>query len=512
MHDQKILIIDYGSQYTQLIARRIRENNTYCEVINPQSINKKNYYNNAIGVILSGGPSSVINDNSYDLPDILFSKNIPVLGICFGMQLLCKKFNSKVKESASREYGKASLKIKKNVKIFKGIEKSLEVWMSHGDSVTTKPDNFSIIASTNKKSISAIKENDKEIYGFQFHPEVTHTLDDGKIIYNFVKNICKSKGSWTTKNIINNQISDIKKIVKKDNVILGLSGGVDSSVAAAIIHKAIKKQLTCIFIDNGLLRLDEKEQVEIGFKDFKNIKIIYVDASKLFLRRLKNITDPEEKRKVIGKAFIDVFQKEAKKIKNVKWLAQGTIYPDVIESAASSESAHLIKSHHNVGGLPKNMKLKLLEPLRELFKDEVRKIGVGLGIEKKLINRHPFPGPGLAVRILGEVKNEYADTLRQADHIFISMLHKRKLYNQISQAFTVFMPVKSVGVTGDGRSYGNVVSLRAVQTMDFMTAKPFNFPFDFLEEVSTKIINDVPGISRVCLDISSKPPATIEWE
>ena len=352
MHDQKILIIDYGSQYTQLIARRIRENNTYCEVINPRSINKQNHYNNAIGVILSGGPSSVINDNSYDLPDILFSKNIPVLGICFGMQLLCKKFNSKVKESTSREYGKAFLKIKKNVKIFKGIEKSLEVWMSHGDSVTTKPDNFSIIASTNKKGISAIKDNDKEIYGFQFHPEVTHTLDDGKIIYNFVKNICKSKGSWTTKNIINNQISDIKKIVKKDNVILGLSGGVDSSVAAAIIHKAIKKQLTCIFIDNGLLRLDEKEQVEIGFKDFKNIKIIYVDASKLFLRRLKNITDPEEKRKVIGKAFIDVFQKEAKKIKNVKWLAQGTIYPDVIESAASSESAHLIKSHHNVGGLP----------------------------------------------------------------------------------------------------------------------------------------------------------------
>ena len=512
MHEEKILVIDYGSQYTQLIARRIRENNTYCEVLSPESLIKIKNLDNILGVILSGGPNSVIENNNYDLPDLLFKKNTPLLGICFGMQLICKKFNGKIQESTSREYGKAKLEIKKDVPILNGLNKTLEVWMSHGDSVTEIPNNFSVIATTNKKSLSAIKSNDKEIYGIQFHPEVTHTLDEGKIIYNFVNKICGSKGKWTTKNIIDNQVSYIREKVQSDHVILGLSGGVDSSVAAAIIHKAIQSQLTCIFIDNGLLRLNEKEQVEKGFKDFKNIKIIYVDAAKLFLGRLNGVTDPEDKRKVIGKTFIDVFERESKKIKNAKWLAQGTIYPDVIESAASSENAHLIKSHHNVGGLPKDMNLKLLEPLRELFKDEVRKLGIELGIDSKLINRHPFPGPGLAVRILGEVKTEYADILRQADDIFIKMLHEKNLYNKISQAFTVFMPVKSVGVTGDGRSYGNVVSLRAVKTIDFMTAKPFNFPFEFLEEVSTKIINDVPDISRVCLDISSKPPATIEWE
>ena len=512
MHEEKILVIDYGSQYTQLIARRIRENNTYCEVLSPESLIKIKNLDNILGVILSGGPNSVIENNDYDLPDLLFEKNTPLLGICFGMQLICKKFNGKIQESTSREYGKAKLEIKKDVPILNGLNKTLEVWMSHGDSVTEIPNNFSVIATTNKKSLSAIKSNDKEIYGIQFHPEVTHTLDEGKIIYNFVNKICGSKGKWTTKNIIDNQVSYIREKVQSDHVILGLSGGVDSSVAAAIIHKAIQSQLTCIFIDNGLLRLNEKEQVEKGFKDFKNIKIIYVDAAKLFLGRLNGVTDPEDKRKVIGKTFIDVFERESKKIKNAKWLAQGTIYPDVIESAASSENAHLIKSHHNVGGLPKDMNLKLLEPLRELFKDEVRKLGIELGIDSKLINRHPFPGPGLAVRILGEVKTEYADILRQADDIFIKMLHEKNLYNKISQAFTVFMPVKSVGVTGDGRSYGNVVSLRAVKTIDFMTAKPFNFPFEFLEEVSTKIINDVPDISRVCLDISSKPPATIEWE
>ena len=512
MHEEKILVIDYGSQYTQLIARRIRENNTYCEVLSPESLIKIKNLDNILGVILSGGPNSVIENNDYDLPDLLFKKNTPLLGICFGMQLICKKFNGKIQESTSREYGKAKLEIKKDVPILNGLSKTLEVWMSHGDSVTEIPNNFSVIATTNKKSLSAIKSNDREIYGIQFHPEVTHTLDEGKIIYNFVNKICRSKGEWTTKNIIDNQVSHIREKVQSDHVILGLSGGVDSSVAAAIIHKAIQSQLTCIFIDNGLLRLNEKEQVEKGFKDFKNIKIIYVDAAKLFLGRLNGVTDPEDKRKVIGKTFIDVFERESKKIKNAKWLAQGTIYPDVIESAASSENAHLIKSHHNVGGLPKDMNLKLLEPLRELFKDEVRKLGIELGIDSKLINRHPFPGPGLAVRILGEVKTEYADILRQADDIFIKMLHEKNLYNKISQAFTVFMPVKSVGVTGDGRSYGNVVSLRAVKTIDFMTAKPFNFPFEFLEEVSTKIINDVPDISRVCLDISSKPPATIEWE
>ncbi len=512
MLEEKILVIDYGSQYTQLIARRVRENNAFCEVHHSEYLNDQSNFNNVIGIILSGGPNSVSKNNDYDLPDILFKKNIPILGICFGMQLICKKFNGKVKKTSSGEYGKASLEIIKNVKILEGLEKYLEVWMSHGDSVVELPKDFSSIATTNTEGFSAIKADNQEIYGIQFHPEVTHTLDSGKIISNFVKNICCSRGGWTTKNIIEQQVSRIKEKVKDDHVILGLSGGVDSSVAAAIIHQAIKKKLTCIFIDNGLLRLNEKEQVKEGFKDFKNINIIYVDASNIFLERLKNVFDPEEKRKIIGKTFIDVFQEEAKKIKNAKWLAQGTIYPDVIESAASSDQAHLIKSHHNVGGLPKDMELRLLEPLRELFKDEVRKLGIELGLDKKLINRHPFPGPGLAVRILGEVKKDYADILRQADNIFIEMLHERNLYNKISQAFTVFMPVKSVGVTGDGRTYGNVVSLRAVKTIDFMTAKPFEFPFSFLEEVSTKIINNVPGISRVCLDISSKPPATIEWE
>ena len=512
MQEQKILIIDYGSQYTQLIARRVRENNSYCEVVLPSSLDNFKDFNNIIGIILSGGPTSTVSNDSYDLPDSIFEANLPILGICFGMQLICKKFDGIVKESSSREYGKAVLEISKEHKIFENINRSIEVWMSHGDSVTKISNDFDVIASTKTKSLSAIKMKNKEIYGIQFHPEVTHTLDDGKIIYNFVNKICNSKSEWTTKNIIAQQISAIKDKVKDDNVILGLSGGVDSSVAAGILYRAIESQLTCIFIDNGLLRLNEKNQVEKSFKDFKNIKILYVDASNLFLERLKGVSDPEEKRKVIGKAFIDVFQNEAKKIDNAKWLAQGTIYPDVIESAASSENAHLIKSHHNVGGLPKDMNLKLIEPLRELFKDEVRQLGIELGVKKELINRHPFPGPGLAVRILGEVKKEYADLLREADNIFINMLHEKNMYDQISQAFTVFMPVKSVGVTGDGRSYGNVLSLRAVKTVDFMTAKPFSFSFDFLEEVSSRIINEVPGISRVCLDISSKPPATIEWE
>ncbi len=512
MQRQIILVVDYGSQYTQLIARRVRENISYCEVILPSSLDNYKDFNDVIGIILSGGPNSTVNNDEYDLPDSIFKFNLPILGICFGMQLICKKFGGIIKESSSREYGKAELEIIKENKIFENMNKFVEVWMSHGDSVTKISNDFDLIASTKTKSLSAIKMKNKEIYGIQFHPEVTHTLDDGKIIYNFVNKICNSKSEWTTKNIIAQQVLLIKDKVKDDNVILGLSGGVDSSVAAGILHRAIGRQLTCIFIDNGLLRLNEKDQVEKSFKDFKGIKIHYIDASNLFLERLKGVSDPEEKRKVIGKAFIDVFQNEAKKIDNAKWLAQGTIYPDVIESAASSENTHLIKSHHNVGGLPKDMNLSLVEPLRELFKDEVRQLGIELGIKKELINRHPFPGPGLAVRILGEVKKEYADLLREADNIFISMLHEKNMYDEISQAFTVFMPVKSVGVTGDGRSYGNVISLRAVKTIDFMTAKPFNFPFDFLEEVSSKIINQVPGISRVCLDISSKPPATIEWE
>ena len=516
-HQDKILILDFGSQYTQLIARRIREIGVFSELV-PFDIDFEYIKDSPPkGIILSGGPDNVINVDSARVEPKIFGLNIPILGICYGMQTMSVQLGGDAKSAMKHEYGFASVNVEKSdSKLFGHIVKkdnsnSLDVWMSHGIEVSRMPDGFELIASSKNCAIAAIENSEKNFFGLQFHPEVTHTIKGKEILERFI-DICNCQKEWTVKNIVKNAISNLRNTLGDKKVVLGLSGGVDSSVSAAIIHKAIGSRLTCIFIDNGLLRLNEKIQVEKSFKDFKGIKIIYIDASDFFLKRLNGIIDPEEKRKIIGKTFIDVFQDEAKKINNTQWLAQGTIYPDVIESAASSENAHLIKSHHNVAGLPENMNLKLVEPLRELFKDEVRKLGIELGIDKQLINRHPFPGPGLAVRILGEVKKEYADILREADNIFIEMLHEKNLYNNISQAFTVFMPVKSVGVTGDGRAYGNVVSLRAVKTIDFMTAKPFDFPFDFLEEVSTKIINEIPSISRVCLDISSKPPATIEWE
>ena len=510
----KILIIDFGSQYTQLIARRVREIGVYCEIYSHQSNLKSIKEFDANGIILSGGPETVKQKGSPKVPNGIFDLDIPILGICYGMQTITKQLGGKVELAKKREFGHADLKISsQGGGLFKNIkDKTTSVWMSHGDHVTKLPKGFKVIAKSSNSPIAAFFEPEKKIYGLQFHPEVTHTPQGKKLLKNFVRDICNCQGLWNSKNIIDKAVSEIRQKVGKDKVLLGLSGGVDSSVVAALLHKAIGDQLHCIFVDNGLLRLHEGEQVMETFSRSFGMKVVRANAGKAFFKDLKGKSDPEDKRKAIGKTFIDVFLKEARKDKKVKWLAQGTIYPDVIESAASSDNAHLIKSHHNVGGLPKDMDLKLLEPLRELFKDEVRKLGIDIGVEPKLINRHPFPGPGLAVRILGEVKVEYANILRKADDIFIEMLNEKKLYNNVSQAFAVFMPVKSVGVTGDGRSYGNVVSLRAVKTIDFMTAKPFEFPFNFLEEVSTRIINEVPEISRVCLDISSKPPATIEWE
>ncbi|MEC7886159.1 MAG: glutamine-hydrolyzing GMP synthase [Pseudomonadota bacterium] len=512
MENKSIIIIDYGSQYTQLIARRIRENKTYCEIF-PYDVSLEKIKNhNPIGVILSGGPNSVTKSFDNTLLKYFIMSDIPILGICFGMQAICKEFGGTVVESQKREYGSAIFKINEMDPLFHGSKNSFEVWMSHGDSVTIVPNEFKLIGSTGENNISAIKHKSKLIYGLQFHPEVTHTEDKGKIIENYVNNICNSKNEWSIKNIVSSSIQSIQDEVKNESVILGLSGGVDSSVAAAIINKAIGSQLTCIFVNNGLLRLNEEEQVKNAFRSFKGIKIKFVNAEKIFLDNLKGVVDPEQKRKIIGNTFIDVFQNEAEKIKDARWLGQGTIYPDVIESAAESSSAHLIKSHHNVGGLPENMKLKLIEPLRKLFKDEVRLLGKEIGLSEEIINRHPFPGPGLGVRILGEVKSEFADILREADNIYISMIREAKLYDKISQAFSVFIPSKTVGVTGDGRVYSYIIALRAVGTEDFMTAKPFRFPNGFIEDVATRIINEVPNISRVCYDISSKPPATIEWE
>ena len=511
MKNEKILIVDFGSQYTQLIARRVRENKVYSEIIT-YSKNLNLDLAEVKGVILSGGPSSVKDTFDKKFLTILINSNIPMLCICYGMQAVAKFFGSSVKSKKIREYGKANLKVLKESNIFRGCNENFQVWMSHGDSVTNINNNFEVIASSGNNKISAIKHKNKELYGLQFHPEVTHTNDGGRIIKNFLVKICKIKKTWNPKNIISEIISDIKSLIGDDRVILGLSGGVDSSVAAALINKAIGKNLTCIFINNGLLRLNEEKEVKMAFKKFKNLNITYVNAESLFLKRLKGVINPEEKRKIIGKTFVDVFQKEARKFKNAKWLGQGTIYPDIIESAGTSVNAHLIKSHHNVGGLPKSLKLGLVEPLKNLFKDEVRIIGRELGLDKSLIMRHPFPGPGLSVRIIGEVKKRYADILRKADHIFISRLKDTNQYYEISQAFAVFLPIKTVGVTGDGRAYEYVISLRAVETSDFMTASPVNFDNEFLNIVSTEIINAVPEVARVCYDISSKPPATIEWE
>ena len=521
IHADRVLILDFGSQYTQLIARRVREAGVYSE-IHPWDLPENEIRAFAPrAIILSGGPETVTAEAAPRAPDVVFELGVPVLGICYGMQTMAAQLGGKVEMAEHHEYGYAQVRARGHTALLRDIEDHtspegyglLDVWMSHGDRVEKMPPGFRLMASTDSAPIAGMADEDRHFYGIQFHPEVTHTRQGQRIIERFVHDIAGCQALWTADNIIDDSVARIREQVGSDQVLLGLSGGVDSSVVAALLHKAIGDQLTCVFVDNGLLRYQEGDQVMTTFAKHMGVKVIRVDAENRFLRALKGVTDPEQKRKIIGNLFIEVFEEEAEKLTDVKWLAQGTIYPDVIESAgAKTGKAHLIKSHHNVGGLPEFMKLKLLEPLRELFKDEVRKLGVELGLPYDMVYRHPFPGPGLGVRILGEVKKEYADTLRLADHIFIEELRKHDLYDQVSQAFVVFLPVKSVGVTGDGRRYQHVVSLRAVETVDFMTARWAHLPYEFLEKVSTRIVNEVPGLSRVVYDVTGKPPGTIEWE
>jgi GMP synthase (glutamine-hydrolysing) len=521
IHDHRILILDFGSQYTQLIARRIREAGVYCELRNPEITEAEIREFNPKGIILSGGPDSTIGEAAPSAPQIVFEMGLPVFGICYGMQTMAAQLGGAVESSNHREFGYAQIRARGHSELLRDIEDHttaegwgmLDVWMSHGDRVSELPEGFKVIASTDSAPIAGMADEERRFYGVQFHPEVTHTTQGQRMIERFLVDICGCECLWTSANIIEDSITAIREQVGDDDVLLGLSGGVDSSVVAALLHKAIGDQLTCVFVDNGLLRENEGDQVMAMFAKHMGIRVIRVDAEDRFLKELAGEADPEKKRKIIGRVFVEVFDEESAKLKNVKWLAQGTIYPDVIESAAAKTGkAHVIKTHHNVGGLPEHMKLKLVEPLRELFKDEVRKLGVELGLPSDMVYRHPFPGPGLGVRILGEVKKEFADLLRKADNIFIEELRKHDLYDKTSQAFAVFLPVKSVGVMGDGRRYDYVVSLRAVETIDFMTARWANLPYDFLDLVSRRIINETAGISRVVYDISGKPPATIEWE
>lgn len=519
IHGNRILILDFGSQLTQLIARRVREFNVYCE-IHPYDVSDDFIRDFAPqGIILSGGPNSVYENDTPSAPIAVFELAVPVLGICYGMQTIASQLGGKVESSGSREFGYAEIYNCKSP-LFAGLSDGvgehgdfLQVWMSHGDKVTELPAGFEVIAETPSCPVAAMANLERKIYALQFHPEVTHTKQGMRMLEHFVIEVCGCERSWTMPNYADEVIAKIRSQVGTDMVILALSGGVDSSVAGVLIHKAIGAQLQCIFVDTGLLRLNEAQQVMQNYHEHLNLNIIKIDAQNEFFTELDGISDPEQKRKIIGKLFVDIFQREAAKLSNAKWLAQGTIYPDVIESAGSkTNKAHNIKSHHNVGGLPEGMNLQLLEPLRELFKDEVRSLGVSLGIEPKLIYRHPFPGPGLAVRILGEIKSECVNLLQHADSIFIEELYKHDLYHKTAQAFAVFLPVKSVGVMGDGRTYDYVVSLRAVETTDFMTANVANLPFEFITRVANRIINEVKGINRVVYDISGKPPATIEWE
>ncbi|PTO69892.1 glutamine-hydrolyzing GMP synthase [Vibrio splendidus] len=513
IHDQRILILDFGSQYTQLVARRIREIGVYCELWSWDVEEADIREFNPDGIILSGGPESVTEENSPRAPQYVFDSGVPVFGICYGMQTMAEQLGGKVATSTEREFGYAAVQVTGESALFADLETTQDVWMSHGDKVVEIPADFTKIAETDTCPYAAMANEEKKYYGVQFHPEVTHTKNGLKMLENFVLNACGCEGLWTSASIIEDAVARIKEQVGDDEVILGLSGGVDSSVVAMLAHRAIGDKLTCVFVDNGLLRLNEGEQVMDMFGDKFGLNIIKVDAEERFLNALEGEAEPEAKRKIIGHVFVGIFDEESKKLKNAKWLAQGTIYPDVIESAASKTGkAHVIKSHHNVGGLPDDMEMGLVEPLRELFKDEVRKIGLELGLPYNMLYRHPFPGPGLGVRVLGEVKKEYCDLLRRADAIFIEELHAADLYHKVSQAFTVFLPVRSVGVMGDGRKYDWVVSLRAVETIDFMTAHWAHLPYDFLGKVSNRIINEVNGISRVVYDISGKPPATIEWE
>ena len=512
----RILVLDYGSQYSQLIARRVREAGVFCEMY-PYDIDAQRIHDfGAKGVILSGGPESVYAENSPKINDAVFDINVPVLGICYGMQAMADRFGGKIEASSHQEFGAAIIEKTAQDSFFKGIEdepNKLHVWMSHGDKVVELPAGFEVTAITPSCPIAAMANESKHYYGVQFHPEVTHTLQGEALISRFVHQICGCANAWTPDNIIEMRVAQLKEQIGDEQVLLGLSGGVDSSVVAALLHKAIGEQLTCVFVDNGLLRLHEGDQVMQIFAENMGVKVIRVDAEERFLTALAGVSDPEAKRKIIGRVFVEVFDEEALKLEDVKWLAQGTIYPDVIESAGSKTGkAHVIKSHHNVGGLPEHMRMGLVEPLRELFKDEVRRLGVELGLPREMVYRHPFPGPGLGVRILGEVKAEYAEILAKADHIFIEELRRADLYDKTSQAFAVFLPVKSVGVVGDARAYEWVISLRAVETIDFMTAHWAHLPYDFLGRVSNRIINEVRGVSRVVYDISGKPPATIEWE
>jgi GMP synthase (glutamine-hydrolysing) len=520
MH-QKILILDFGSQYTQLIARRVRETYVYCEIhpydISPQLV--KEFAPK--GIILSGGPASVAEDETPRAPQNVFELGVPVLGICYGMQTMAAQLGGAVENATVREFGYAEVWARGETDLLRDIRdridvegnQVLDVWMSHGDNVTALPAGFEVMASNASTPFAAIVDKERKFYGMQFHPEVTHTLQGKAIIERFVHEICDAGYDWNMPDYLEEAVGRIRSEVGTDEVILGLSGGVDSSVAAALIHRAIGQQLTCVFVDNGLLRLNEAKQVMETFSRNLGVKILHIDASAEFLKNLQGVTDPETKRRIIGREFVEVFQREAAKISSARWLAQGTIYPDVIESAGGkTKKAHTIKSHHNVGGLPDTLHLKLLEPLRELFKDEVRELGLALGLPHDMVFRHPFPGPGLGVRILGEVKYEYAELLRRADAIFIEELRISGWYEKTSQAFTVFLPVQSVGVMGDGRTYEYVVALRAVQTEDFMTAHWAELPFTLLAKISNRIVNEVRGINRVVYDISGKPPATIEWE
>ena len=520
MH-QKILILDFGAQYTQLIARRVRETNVYCE-LHPYDVSDAFIREfNPKGIILSGGPASVTEEETPRAPQVVFDLGVPVLGICYGMQTMAAQLGGTVENALHREFGYAEVRARGHSVLLRDIQDRvnqeshglLDVWMSHGDKVTALPPGFKVIASNAATPIAGMADEARKFYAVQFHPEVTHTLQGKAIIERFVHDICAVGHDWNMPNYVDQAIGKIRSEVGADEVILGLSGGVDSSVVAALLHRAIGEQLTCVFVDNGLLRLNEGQQVMETFAKNLGVKVIHVDASAEFMKHLTGVTDPEQKRKIIGREFVEVFQRESAKLPNAKWLAQGTIYPDVIESAGGkTKKAHNIKSHHNVGGLPDTLHLKLLEPLRELFKDEVRELGVALGLPHDMVYRHPFPGPGLGVRILGEVKHEYAELLRRADAIFIEELRASGWYEKTSQAFAVFLPVKSVGVMGDGRSYDYVVALRAVQTQDFMTAQWAELPYTLLGKVSNRIINEIRGINRVVYDISGKPPATIEWE
>ena len=521
IHLDRILILDFGSQYTQLIARRVREVGVYCEIhpYDAESTAIRAFHPR--GIILSGSPESTTVADGPRAPQVVFDLNVPLLGVCYGMQTLAMQLGGLVEASDHREFGYAQVRAHAHSELLRAIEDHtspegyglLDVWMSHGDRVTVLPPGFTRIASTATCPIAGMANEEKRWYGVQFHPEVTHTHQGERILRRFVLDICGCEPLWTTGNIIEDSIAAVRSQVGDNEVLLGLSGGVDSSVVAALLHRAIGDQLTCVFVDTGLLRLHEGDQVMMTFGQHLGVRVIRVDAEARFLAALADVTDPERKRKIIGGLFVEIFEEEAARLRDVKWLAQGTIYPDVIESAgAKTGKAHVIKSHHNVGGLPAAMRLKLVEPLRELFKDEVRRLGVELGLPSEMVYRHPFPGPGLGVRILGEVRKDYADLLRRADDIFIEELRRADWYDRTSQAFAVFLPVKSVGVMGDGRRYDYVIALRAVETVDFMTARWAHLPYEFLDRVSRRIINEVRGISRVVYDVSGKPPATIEWE